>query len=71
MISLDNAACRRSDPDLFFPAPKDDRSAQAAKRVCARCPLRLDCLALALEMPDVDGVWGGLTRAERLAHARR
>lgn len=30
-----------------------------AKKVCAGCPVRLDCLAAALERGEVWGVWGG------------
>ena len=45
----ERAACRSGvDPDLFFPVAESGaaRNAQvrAAKAVCARCPVRSDCL---------------------------
>jgi hypothetical protein len=39
------AACRDTNPDLFFPEPSAPRSqTAAAKAVCARCPVRDACL---------------------------
>jgi len=36
----------------------------AAKAVCARCPVRAKCLNWALSM-NVSGVWGGSSEYER------
>jgi len=62
------AACRSCDPDLFFPlsssGPGIEQVAQA-KQVCARCPVRRECLAFALRTGQAYGVWGGLTEQER------
>ena len=62
------AACRSCDPDLFFPlsssGPGIEQVAQA-KQVCARCPVRRECLAFALRTRQAHGVWGGLTEQER------
>lgn len=61
------AACRgMAEEDIFFP----DRShgpngADAAKAVCAGCPVRVECLEHALEAQEEYGVWGGTTPAER------
>ena len=33
------------------------------------CDVRLDCLAFALRTEDLDGIWGGLTGAERARYA--
>lgn len=47
---------------------------EAAKRVCARCPVMVECREHALLMPEPYGVWGGLTAAERrvvIARRRR
>jgi len=68
MHRFDDAACRHLDPHLFDPAPTDHANIAKARRVCASCPVRLDCLALALLAPHVQGIWGGLTEAERAAH---
>ncbi len=68
MIRLDTGACHDSLPEFFHPAPDDLRGIEAARNVCARCPVRLDCLALALATPNARGIWGGLTQLERAAH---
>ncbi|WP_037579907.1 WhiB family transcriptional regulator [Phaeacidiphilus oryzae] len=73
------AACRRDEAGLFFAPSKEPTAArlareEAAKRVCARCPVLLECREHALLMPEPYGVWGGLTAAERrvvLARRRR
>ena len=49
----ERAACRSGvDPDLFFPVAESGAArngqVRAAKAVCARCPVRSDCLAEAL-----------------------
>ncbi len=65
-------ACRDVDSRIFFhPAgergtPHEQRD-QAAKRICARCPVLLDCRRYALEAEEPYGVWGGLSEDERLA----
>ena len=62
------AACQHADPDLFFPisaAGPGQAQLAGAKAVCARCPVRHDCLRYALTADPVQGVWGGLTEEER------
>jgi WhiB family redox-sensing transcriptional regulator len=57
------AACRATDPDLFFsdnPADVDQ-----AKQTCSGCPARGDCLSYALAHEIEFGVWGGSTPEER------
>ncbi|GAA2897095.1 WhiB family transcriptional regulator [Nonomuraea rubra] len=58
------AACRATDPDLFFPLTWDGRH-QPAMRICSNCAVRPRCLEWALEAGEPDGVWGGTTPAER------
>ena len=70
MVEFELAACREADADLFL-ATADKQSLQRARAVCARCAVRLECLALALENPFNDGVWGGMTTLERAAFAKR
>ncbi|MEV6651238.1 WhiB family transcriptional regulator [Streptomyces sp. NPDC051219] len=73
------AVCRRDEAGLFFAPSKEPTAArlsreEAAKRVCARCPVMVDCREHALLQPEPYGVWGGLTAAERrvvLARRRR
>lgn len=52
--------------DLFFPASEEDHEQiQAAKTICSRCPVRQACLQFALAQGEDEGIWGGLTAAER------
>jgi hypothetical protein len=64
----DRAACRGStDAELFFPTaeagPERAKQVAAAKAICARCPVRAECLAEAARIPY--GICGGLTESER------
>jgi len=59
------AACRGAGLDLFF--PERGESAEPARRVCARCPVRQPCLDYAISNRIVHGIWGGLTERERRA----
>ncbi len=61
----DQAVCAQVDPEIFFP-PRGDMGFPA-KRVCARCPVRAECLAEALETDDRFGVRGGLSERQRRA----
>jgi WhiB family redox-sensing transcriptional regulator len=58
-------SCRTSDPELFFPdAPSPEREARA-KAVCAACPVIQECRDHAVRAGESEGIWGGLTTAER------
>ncbi len=60
----ERAVCQRTDPEAFFPEPGE--AVRPAKRVCAGCEVRVDCLAYALANDERFGVWGGgLTASER------
>lgn len=63
-----DAACKDTDPDLFFPigttGPAVDQIA-AAKAVCAQCAVRQKCLEFALVTNQDSGVWGGTSEEER------
>lgn len=60
----DDALCREVDGDLFFPTEGREHLAEA-KRLCAGCPVRTQCLTFALEGNERFGVWGGLSTKER------
>ena len=50
-------SCRRFDPDLWFSdAPAE---LELAKSLCGDCPVRVECLAGAIEREEPWGVWGG------------
>jgi WhiB family transcriptional regulator, redox-sensing transcriptional regulator len=55
-------------PDALFVEGSAQRDARA---VCHGCPVRLDCLADALDSRADFGVWGGMTERERRALLRR
>jgi WhiB family redox-sensing transcriptional regulator len=65
------AACDGADSAMFFPdvpagASRPDSVAwRAGKALCARCDVRDECLAMAFREDIKDGLWGGLTPAER------
>ncbi len=59
------AACSDADPDLFF--PPDGGPAGPGCRICARCPVRQECLDYAISNGIVHGTWGGLSERERRA----
>jgi hypothetical protein len=63
-----DAACREMSGEVFFPTaekgPAYDAQIAAARAICARCPVRAQCLDEALvRIPE--GVAGGLTPDER------
>ena len=67
------AACQSVDPELFFPvsaAGKCLEEVAEAKRVCARCLVRAECLTFAQRTGQVHGIWGGLTEEERIQAVR-
>lgn len=69
-----SAACRDEDPDLFFPVGTSGPAlmqAEEAKRICARCPVREQCLRWALDTGQDFGVWGGAGEDERRSLRRR
>ena len=70
-----DALCRGVETELFFPAgelgEEPVRHAEAAKAVCAQCPVREACLEYALATDQPFGVWGGTTEAERRSIRRR
>ena len=59
----EQAACRGMDPASFFPQPSATQVGQAAKRICARCPVAEDCLR---DLGHEDaGIVGGKTLRDR------
>ena len=66
---LDQAACRDSDPEQFFPEPGEQTKAAEAKTICGSCQVRDQCRDLAVKAAsglDADhGVFGGTLPAER------
>lgn len=59
----DEAKCLNADPDVFF--PEKGGSTREAKRICAECTVRVECLEYALEHDERFGIWGGMSERER------
>jgi WhiB family transcriptional regulator, redox-sensing transcriptional regulator len=62
--------CRRHDPAMWF--ADDPADLERAKALCAGCPIRLACLAVAIHRAEYTGVWGGhiLDRGTIVPHKR-
>lgn len=64
----DNAACRDTDPDLFFPIGTTGLAVDqidSAKAVCMACDAQNACLGFALATNQESGIWGGTSEEER------
>lgn len=62
------AACRDTDPDLFFPVGTTGPAIEQienAKKVCMTCEARQPCLEFALTTNQDSGIWGGTSEEER------
>lgn len=62
------AACRGSDPALFYPSRGD--ATALPKAICRLCPVKQECLDWAIENHEMHGVWGGKSERERRALRR-
>ncbi len=66
----DHGACGDVETALFF-HPQNERGLsrvrrdRAAKSVCARCSVRVECADYAIRAREPYGVWGGLTEEDR------
>lgn len=68
----DAAACGQVGDEIdFFPSPEDREAIARATAICASCPVVDECLSYAMETRQSDGIWGGLTPAERVRLRRR
>jgi WhiB family redox-sensing transcriptional regulator len=56
-------SCGQADPEIFF--PERGWNGREAKKVCAGCFVKDECLAWALEIKPDFGVWGGKSTPER------
>ncbi len=64
----ESGACITADPELFFPIASGGvsvRQAEQARRICAGCHVRRQCLQFAMDFGEAHGIWGGTTPEER------
>jgi WhiB family redox-sensing transcriptional regulator len=78
-IGDNTPACSDVDPELFFPQELEVgpnkvvskySNLSEAKRVCAGCPLAMQCLEYALKNAEI-GIWGGTTESQRESLRKR
>lgn len=62
---VDRSACRRTDPEVFFPDNWNARTVNIAREVCADCPVTLQCLRFAIANYLDHGMFGGTTPEQR------
>lgn len=75
---MSEAACVGAPTEIFFPEINGGNTEEGwveARKYCAECTVRKECLALVQqwESPDVrrNGMWGGMTPTERDRHFSR
>lgn len=59
----EQAACKGIDVNVFFPANRQESAAACA--YCKKCPVKQECLDYAVAEHLEDGVYGGMSEAER------
>ena len=79
----DLAACLGMDTDLFYATeniggpregkgiPGEKEREALAKKTCAGCQVKQECLDYALDREDEYGIWGMLTPGERRERRRK
>lgn len=64
----ENALCRGMDVSLFFPVHGHSKAHDKVKRICAKCPVKKECLEYAMDLShdfQVVGLWAGTSQRER------
>ena len=65
---MENAPCRDTDPEMFFPVGTTGASLEQINRAVAICSVCLaadECLNFALHTNQEFGVWGGYAEDDR------
>ena len=70
---MEKGECRKHSTDLdarkrltkMFYGERNKTETLAAKRMCAKCEVKEECLQYALDAPHDNGIWGGTTPRER------
>lgn len=64
----DLAACRDSDPELFFPIGTTGHAVDQIRKataICGSCSVQEECLQYALETNQEAGIWGSYPEDDR------
>lgn len=69
----ERAACYGQSHEMFPRYHKDISYISTARSICRSCPVKEQCLDVALTFPvtDMHGVWGGLTPRQLAAEQKR
>lgn len=59
----DQAACQGMETEWFYPDRGESHHEQ--RTVCELCPVRRECLTVAVERREKFGVWGGTSERQR------
>jgi WhiB family redox-sensing transcriptional regulator len=62
---IKEGACLPFSPDIFLPEPDDKGAERLAKRICAECIVKSECLSYALDNHIKVGIYGGTSPKER------
>jgi len=62
---MTEAACAGHRTGTFFCDEREPSAVRAAVAICAACPVLERCRRYAVTAEIVDGIWGGLTVAQR------
>lgn len=67
------AACRGTDPAIFFPEKGRSSLDAVSRQFCAVCPVSAACASAGLNLPQAldHGLWGGLSVTDRRNARRR
>ena len=62
----DDALCADADPEAWFPE-EDNGAPTEARRICAMCPVRAECLEFAMDNHRIAsyGIWAGTSEYAR------
>jgi WhiB family transcriptional regulator, redox-sensing transcriptional regulator len=69
-----DAACRDRHPEMWWADDPNHKISRHALEICGTCAVQTKCLQVALTTPETEGIWGGLTAAQRRSlqrHRRR
>lgn len=66
----EEAACIGKGNEMFYPE-RSHALAQKAKAICAKCPVKGECLDEAISNNEKFGIWGGMDTLERTKEIRR
>ena len=65
MSWMERGICQDRDEDAKIFFPDQGNNASQAKKMCARCPVRMKCLEWSITTRQMYGVWGGVAEKKR------